>query len=105
MKLQDPPQLDPIFHQPVRTRIALMLFTQEPSFSELKSTLSITDGNLDAHLRKLSAAGYLHSRIVMEGRPHTVYQLSESGKDAFESYLEALRGIMALSQERPLRPK
>ncbi len=93
------PALDPMFHQQVRTRIATMLYTQEPSFSQLKSSLSITDGNLDAHLRKLSAAGYLHSRMVVDGRPHTVYQLSESGTRAFETYLKAMREIIDLADE------
>lgn len=85
-----------MFHQSVRTRIALMLYTFEPSFSELKSALTITDGNLDAHLKKLSSAGYLHSRTVLEGRPHTVYQLSESGRRGFESYLQTMQEVLDL---------
>lgn len=93
MTLPALPNLDPVFHQPVRTRLALHLFLQEPSFSELKSALSITDGNLDAHLKKLSAAGFLHSQMVIEGRPHTLYRLSESGVEAFNCYLSFLRLI------------
>lgn len=99
------PKLDPMFHQQVRTRIALLLYLEEPSFSKLKSVLSITDGNLDAHLRKLSAAGYLHSRMVLEGRPHTVYQLSPSGMYAFEKYLSALRAVVCVSDEKPSKAK
>lgn len=87
------PKLDPIFHQTVRTRLALALYSGEPSFSQLKERLAITDGNLDAHLRKLSAVGFLHSRMVLEGRPHTIYKLSQSGTAAFERYLEDLREI------------
>ncbi|MEO1531500.1 MAG: transcriptional regulator [Pseudomonadota bacterium] len=67
-----PPDLlvpGPIFHQSVRTRLALLLYTGEPSFTALKVALTITDGNLDAHLRKLGAAGYVHSRMVRDGRP------------------------------------
>ncbi len=88
-----PPTLDPVFHQPVRTRLALLLCVQEPSFSQLKNALSITDGNLDAHLKKLSSAGHLHSRMITDGRPHTVYRLSESGCAAFNTYIENLRII------------
>ena len=98
MTIPPPPIPDPIFHQSVRTRLALLLFTHEPSFAQLKAALSITDGNLDAHLKKLSAAGYLHSRMVLEGRPHTVYQLSESGAEAFGLYLESLRRICAAAE-------
>jgi len=86
----DLPKLDPIFHQPVRTRLTVLLSCEPRSFTQLKSKLSITDGNLDAHLRKLSAAGYLHSQMVFEGRPHTFYELSASGAKAFKLYLEAM---------------
>lgn len=90
-----PPILDAIFHQPVRTRLSLLLYRGEPSFSQLKASLSITDGNLDAHLKKLGAVGYLHSRMVVEGRPHTVYCLSESGAAAFREYLNRLEAVCA----------
>lgn len=90
-----PPVLDAIFHQPVRTRLCLLLYFDEPSFSQLKASLSITDGNLDAHLKKISAVGYLHSRMVTEGRSHTVYCLSESGASAFREYLDCLEAICA----------
>ena len=90
-----PPVIDAIFHQPVRTRLSLILYLGEQSFSQLKTSLAITDGNLDAHLKKLSAVGYLHSRMVIEGRPRTVYCLSESGAVAFQTYLECLEAICA----------
>jgi predicted ArsR family transcriptional regulator len=86
--------LDPIFHQVVRTRLAVLLASEARSFAQLKSALDVTDGNLDAHLRKLSAAGYLHSRMVTKGRPHTIYELSPSGRNAFETYREAMQGLL-----------
>ena len=87
------PELDPVFHQTVRTRLAVLLSIEPLSFSQLKSKLGITDGNLDAHLRKLSSAGYLHSQMVLKGRPHTIYQLSDSGNEAFHHYITAV-GIL-----------
>jgi DNA-binding MarR family transcriptional regulator len=54
----------------------------------------VTDGNLDAHLRKLSAAGYLHSRMVVKDRPQTMYSFSPSGKRAFAAYVLGLRAII-----------
>ena len=105
MTTAPPPNLDPIFHQQVRTRIALALYEGEPSFSALKTMLLMTDGNLDAHLRKLSGIGYLHSRMVLEGRPHTVYQLSESGVQAFERYLDALRTILEMAGPHRIQAK
>ncbi|MEM1197786.1 MAG: transcriptional regulator [Pseudomonadota bacterium] len=94
------PKFDRMFHQAVRTRLAALLYREASSFSELKATLAITDGNLDAHLRKLSAAGYLQSEMEVEGRPRTVYSLSPSGVDAFEDYLDALDELLELT--RPL---
>ena len=85
-------KLDPILHQPVRTRIiGLFLAHGEVSFTELKTALQITDGNLDAHLRKLSAAGYLHSRFALEVRPRTFYSLFDSGRRAVSQYIVDLK--------------
>jgi DNA-binding HxlR family transcriptional regulator len=86
----DLPKLDPVLHQTVRTRLAVVLSKGPTSFSELKVVLQITDGNLDAHLRKISAAGYLHSEMVFEGRARTDYSLSASGDQAFSAYLHDL---------------
>lgn len=93
------PHLDPVFHQQVRTRLAILLRRREHSFAELKAALQITDGNLDAHLKKLTAAGYVHNRMVFEGRPHTRYQLSPSGKEAFDSYAMALHTVLGYGNE------
>jgi DNA-binding HxlR family transcriptional regulator len=90
----DLPNLDPVLHQTVRTRIAVLLSQGPVSFSRLKTALQITDGNLDAHLRKFSAAGYLHSAMVLEGRPRTDYSLSASGAKALSSYLHDLNRLI-----------
>ena len=91
-------ELDPILHQPVRTRIAAYLSTRgETTFTELKSALGITDGNLDAHLKKLTAAEYVNSRKETgDGRPQTMYFLSETGTVAFETYVTTLQKLLAL---------
>ena len=99
--MTDLPKLDPVFHQTVRTRLAVLLSVEPHSFSQLKSSLGITDGNLDAHLRKLSSAGFLHSRMVLEGRPHTIYQLSKSGKEAFRHYVEAVSLLIERTRSSP----
>lgn len=96
-----PPELDTVLHQPVRTRIAAFLVTRgEATFSELKRELEMTDGNLDAHLKKLIAAGYLNARKQSGrqsggGRPQTIYSLTPKGEAAFEQYLEALKRLVS----------
>ena len=90
------PALDPILHQPVRTRITAYLSTRgETTFTELKSALGITDGNLEAHLKKLTAAKYIRSRREnRDRRPQTLYFLTEPGRIAFENYVEILQGLL-----------
>ncbi len=96
--MADLPTFDRMFHQAVRTRLAAMLRQKASSFSDLKTALAITDGNLDAHLRKLSAAGYLHSQMIVQGRPRTVYSLSPTGQQAFDNYLNALQDLIEISR-------
>ena len=74
--------------------MAVLLAAHARSFSSLKSELDVTDGNLDAHLRKLSGAGYLHSRMITQGRPHTLYELSQSGRQAFVAYVTSMKILL-----------
>ncbi len=49
--------LDPLLHQPVRTRLAAYLMARgQTSFSELKKVLEVSDGNLDSHMKKMLSA-------------------------------------------------
>jgi DNA-binding MarR family transcriptional regulator len=95
--------LDPLFHQPARTRIAAFLAARErASFSELKRTTGLTDGNLDAHLKKLIEAGYVDSsELPSTGRSQTAFGLTETGRREFVSYVEALRDLLGLSRPPP----
>jgi len=90
--------IDTLLHQPVRTRLAAFLATRgEATFTELKNVLNITDGNLDAHVRKLLAGGYLLARKHQgKGRPQTQYRLSAAGKRAFEQYVQQLNALLNL---------
>ncbi|MBU1238045.1 MAG: transcriptional regulator [Gammaproteobacteria bacterium] len=91
------PVLDPLLHQPVRTQIAAYLAGRgEATFAELKRALAATDGNLDAHLTRLLAAGYLESRkeASAAGRPQTVYSLTAAGRHAFATYVVALSALL-----------
>lgn len=94
-----PPVLDPVLHQPVRTRLVAYLATRGAStFTELKTALQITDGNLEAHMKKLTAANYVAAvRESGEGRPQTFYELSDTGRTAFTTYVDALQKLLSLS--------
>lgn len=96
MDERSPPELDPILHQPVRTRIAAYLATRgETTFTELKQALAITDGNLEAHLKKLVAASYVTAhKQTGRGRPQTLYALSATGEKAFAQYVASLQAVL-----------
>jgi predicted ArsR family transcriptional regulator len=91
------PALDPLLHQPVRTQIAAYLAGRgEATFAELKRTLAVTDGNLDAHLTKLLDAGYIEFRkeTSTAGRPQTVFFLAPTGRSAFTAYVAQLSALL-----------
>jgi DNA-binding MarR family transcriptional regulator len=92
--------LDPLLHQPLRTQIAAYLVGRgEASFSELKRVLQCTDGNLDAHIKKLLAADYVaQERRSGSARVQTTYVLTTTGRAAFAAYLTHLQKLFNLSQ-------
>jgi predicted ArsR family transcriptional regulator len=98
---QNPPKtaLDPVLHQPVRTRIAAYLAARgETTFTELKQALQITDGNLEAHIKKLVASGYVKTiKKAGEGRPQTLYRMTQKGNNAFTRYIDTLQSLLPLS--------
>ena len=66
------------------------------SFRELKSLLSVTDGNLSVHARKLADAGYIAVRKGFRGRqPRTTFALTPAGRDALEAYLRHMEALIA----------
>ena len=95
-------ELDELLHQPVRTRITALLSARgNTTFTELKQTLEITDGNLEAHMKKLLAAEYVkakkvYGRVTGSGRPQTFYSLTRKGKSAFKRYITSLETLFAV---------
>jgi DNA-binding MarR family transcriptional regulator len=91
------PELDALLHQPVRTRIvAFLAGRDEATFTEIKQALGLTDGNLDAHMKKLVSAAYIVPRRVAGNRPQTLYALSDLGRAAFRLYVTALAQVLRL---------
>ena len=89
-------ELDRVLHQPVRTRIVAYLAARgESTFTDLKHALEVTDGNLEAHMKKLVSCGYVSTRKeTSEGRPQTLYSLSQPGEEAFKNYVDALQQLL-----------
>lgn len=89
--------LDSAFEHRARLAIAVLLARHdEISFARFKQSLSLTDGNLGAQLRKLEDAGYLNlRRDFVERRPVTWYRLTGTGRTALGAHLEALQSMIA----------
>lgn len=91
-------ELDDVLHQPVRTKVVAFLAARgEATFTELKEALEVTDGNLEAHLKKLLAADYIKAKKSHgAGRPQTFYSLTGKGKSAFRRYISSLETLFAV---------
>ena len=93
------PELDDLIHQPVRLRIMSALASLEAreqvDFSFLKEKLTLTDGNLGAHLRALEDAGYIVvEKTFVDRRPKTYVAVSSAGRKAFSAHVAALQSIL-----------
>jgi DNA-binding MarR family transcriptional regulator len=89
-------QLDRVIHEKGRLAIMSMLAaTPELSFTELRDTLGMTDGNITTHIRTLQEAGYIAvSKSYEKNRPLTTCSLTAAGKKAFAGYIDLLEQIL-----------
>ncbi len=94
-------QLDRVIHEKGRLAIMSMLAASpELSFTELRDTLGMTDGNVTTHIRTLQEAGYLSvTKSFQNNRPLTTCALTPAGKKAFAHYIDLLERI--IQQNRP----
>lgn len=90
------PNLDRLIHERLRLGIISALAVNESlTFSDLKSLMNTTDGNLSVHARKLEEAGYITCTKYFDGRlPKTEYKLTASGKQALENYLSHMESLI-----------
>lgn len=89
-------QLDRVIHEKGRLAIVSMLgATAELSFTELRDSLEMTDGNLTTHIRTLQEAGYVSvAKRYERGRKLTAVSLTAAGRRAFAEYVSLLERIV-----------
>lgn len=89
-------QLDRVIHEKGRLAIMSMLAaTPELSFTELRDSLNMTDGNLTTHIRTLQEAGYVSiTKSFQNNRPLTTCALTPAGKASFAAYIDLLERIV-----------
>ncbi len=93
-------QLDRVIHEKGRLAItSLLAASPQLSFTEIRDTMEMTDGNVTAHLRTLHETGYIAvTKAFQEGRPLTTYALTPAGRKAFSAYIDLLEQIVRQSK-------
>ena len=89
-------QLDRVIHEKGRLALmSLLAASPELSFTEMRDTLQMTDGNITTHLRTLQEAGYVALTKSFQGsRSLTTCSLTTAGKKAFTNYISLLEQIV-----------
>ena len=88
--------LDRLIHERVRLEIVSALAVNDAlTFIDLREMLSITDGNLSVHARRLEEAGYVACTKGFDGRtPRTEYRLTGAGRKALQRYLNHMEALI-----------
>lgn len=89
-------QLNKEFESRVRLGIMSVLMVNDwVDFSEMKSLLEITDGNLASHSNALEKSGYIEVKKEFVGKkPKTSYRVTQSGREAFTEHINALERLL-----------
>lgn len=90
-------ELDKVIHERLRLGlISALAGNDKLSFSELKTLLDTTDGNVSVHARKLEEAGYIACQKSFKGRvPLTEYKITRDGRKALERYLNHMEALIS----------
>ena len=96
MALGDLGKIDEVIHGRMRLGIMVYLADVETAdFTELKTVLEATQGNLSVHLKKLEEAEYVAiDKSFVNAKPLTRVTITPEGRKAFAAYLEALGGLI-----------
>jgi len=96
MSIADLGKIDDVIHGRMRLGIMVYLADAETAdFTELKTILEATQGNLSVHLKKLEEAGYVAiDKSFVKNKPLTRVSITETGRKAFAAYLFALGNLI-----------
>jgi DNA-binding MarR family transcriptional regulator len=98
---QPPPEYDPVLLSQVRLGAVSVLATRGPTaFSELKTLLRVTQGNLGAHLKTLEDAGYVAiDKAFVDAKPRTTVALTAAGRSAFVRHVRELERVLRSAKD------
>jgi len=89
-------QIDRLIHEPARLVLVSSLYVvDEADFVYLANRTGFTSGNISSHMTKLETAGYVEvTKTFVDKRPRTTYQLTKTGRHAFEQYRASVEGLL-----------
>ena len=93
----DTDTLERVFHEPNRLAImsAVCAAVDGITFRDLKDACSLTDGNLNRHLKVLEEARVIRiTKTFVDAKPRTTVHLSRTGLKRFQDYLAALELVL-----------
>lgn len=91
-------ELDPLLHSQLRLAImSILISTEEADFVFIRENTGATAGNLSVQLDKLKEAGYIEITKTFRGKiPRTICKKTPKGIEAFEKYVENLKGYIGV---------
>jgi DNA-binding transcriptional ArsR family regulator len=97
---------DTVLSDPSRLRLQAALHGLPPegsmTFTALRKTLQLTDGNLAAHLAILVDAGYAAATATWNGKRRTTrYAATPADRAAFEAHVHALEAVIGAARPHP----
>jgi DNA-binding MarR family transcriptional regulator len=96
MGLADLGRIDDVIHG--RMRLGIMVYLSDADaadFTELKTVLEATQGNLSVHLKTLEKAGYVAiDKSFRDNKPLTRVSITQAGRQAFAAYLDAIGALI-----------
>ena len=91
------PEIDTFVHEPARLRLLVFLaMLERADFVYLVTHSGLSRGNLSVQMSKLAEAGYVAiDKSFANNRPHTLYRLTDAGREALRAYRRDMTTILS----------
>ncbi len=74
--------------------ISVLVSRRDATFTDLKTLLNLTQGNLTIHLQKLEESDYVTvKKEFVHRKPRTTCKITAKGRNAFLQHVERLQSI------------
>ncbi len=92
--------LNPLLHSELRLAVmSVLIGVESADFNFLRQQTGATAGNLSVQIDKLAKADYIAVEKGFRGRmPRTLCHITDTGRDAFAEYVEALQSYIRQPQ-------